>query len=439
MSTPVIKQLPLSPNLAVGGLTSQITGSGLLNLNNVVTNSGTYVSQDQTPVTVTRASEALTQNPVSGDLVLASDNEPAFGDIGLQIGRQTVNELSNSDIRTGTTGYVLVDTGGIVTEFAAADSGISESDKAIRLTVDNTTGVTQFVEVYQTISGALSGETWHAQFCMKAVGNTQGFSAALIRVVDQDNATITSNAFAISDLLTGKYIRSTAIQTLTGNSNDLRCSVQFQVPGTFTFDVLLTNASLVESPWVPHYVPSTTGPTTRESDEVDVGSASNPFYTHAVDEMWSVDFKTLGPLTTLSGVAQLQYLFSTYNGVNGTSLFVDDVNTITWQADFNGSLENVTLVVTGLGAVAHRAYMRVLDDGAGGYDKQLFVENLETGAITASTVSNTANLPIQGDVLKLGRDNADANILDGFIGRLAFWGDRNNPSMNRINSNWPTP
>jgi hypothetical protein len=118
-------------------------------------------------------------------------------------------------------------------------------------------------------------------------------------------------------------------------------------------------------------------------------------------------------------------------------LFVDDVDTITWQADFNGSLEDVSMTVAGLGIVPHRAYMRTLDDGAGGYDRELFVENLVTGAITVSTLLNTPNLPIQGDIMKIGRDNADANILDGFIGRLTFWGNRNNPSMHRINDNWP--
>jgi hypothetical protein len=64
---------------------------------------------------------------------------------------------------------------------------------------------------------------------------------------------------------------------------------------------------------------------------------------------------------------------------------------------------------------------------------------MDTGAITASTVLNTANLPIHGDVMKLGRDNADANNFDGFIGGLMFWGDRSDTSMNRLNDNWPVP
>jgi len=435
MSTPVVKQLPLSPNLAKSGLTSQRNDVGLYNLNNLPVNSGKYVAQDQTPVVITRSSPAVTQNPVSGGMELVPTNSPAFGDIGLQIGRQTINELSNSDMRNGTTGYTLVDLGTIVTVFSTTSSGVEESDTAIKITVNNTTGIAQFVEVYQTISGALSGETWNAQGSLKIVSSSATV-AGLIRVVDQDNATITSSNFTSS---ANVFTRATAIQTLGGNSNDLRWSVQFQVPNTDTFDVLITNAALVESPWTPHYVPSETGPTTRATDVVDVGATSLPFFTHAVDEMWSIDFRTLGPLTTVAGASQLQYLMSTYNGVNGTNLFVDDVNTITWEADFNGSPESTTVVVAGLGQTPHRAYMRILDDGAGGYDRELFVENLTTGAITASTLLNTTNLPVQGDILKLGRDDADANILDGFLGRLVFWDNRSNQSMNRINNNWPTP
>jgi len=436
MSTPVVKQLPLSPNLAQSGLTSQRTGLGLLAGNNNPIPTGDYVAQNQTPVTFTRASEAVTQNPVNGNLVLAAANVPAFGDIGLQIGRQTTNYLSNSDIRNGTTGYTLVDTGSVVTLFTVDDSGLSESDQALRIQVTNTTGVSQFVEVYQSIAGALVGEAWAAQASVKFVTGADQVLGTLIRVVDQDNATITSNGYTVSE---ARYTRATALQTLTGNSNDLRWSVQIQVPDLVSFDVLITNAALVQSPWTPHYVPSPSGPTVRESDVVDVGVTGTPFFTHNVDEMWSIDFKTLGTLTTVAGASQLQYIFSSYDGVNGTNLYVDDVNTITWEADFNGSFETNTLVIAGLGLVAHRAYMRILDDGGGGYDRQLFVENLETGVITASTVLNTINLPVQGDVMKLGRDNADTNILDGYLGRLTFWGNRTNLSMNRINDNWPTP
>jgi hypothetical protein len=436
MSTPTVKQLPLSPNLAQGGLTSQRNDLGLLDNNNVATNVGQYVAQNQTPVVVTRNSEGLTQNPVNGNLSLVAVDEPAFGDIGLQIGRQTVNSLSNSDARNGTTGYTLVDTGGIVTTFDTVASGIDESDTALHLVVDNTSGFVQFVEIYQTISGALSGESWGAQASLKFISGATQVAGTLVRIVDQDNVTITSNNVPPS---LERFTKATAVQTLIGNSNDLRCSIQFQVPDTVQYECLITNTSLVLSPWPSHYVPSASGPTTRESDVVDVGSAGIPFFTHAVDEMWSIDFNTLGTLATVVGASQLQYLFSTYNGVDGTSLFVDDVDTITWQADFNGSLEDVTLVVAGLGADPHRAYMRTLDDGGGGYDRQLFVENLTTGAITASTVLNTTNLPIQGDVMKLGRDNADANILDGFLGRLILWGNRSDLSMNRINDNWPTP
>ena len=436
MSTPVVKQLPLSPDLAKNGLTSQRTGLGLLAGNNNLVVSGDYVAQNQTPVTVTRASDAVTQNPVNGNLLLADNNEPAFGDIGLQIGRQTTNYLDNSDMRNSTTGYTLVDTGGVVTLFSTADSGIDESDKALRLNITNTTGGAQFVEVYQSIAGALSGEAWAAQASIKFLTGGNLVTGVLVRVVDQDNATITTSALTPSN---ARFTRATALQTLTGNSNDLRCSVQIQVPDLVSVDVLITNAALVQSPWTPHYVPSTTGPTVRESDVVDVGSANNPFFTHNVDEMWSIDFKTLGTLTTVAGASQLQYIFSSYDGVNGTNLYVDDVNTITWEADFNSSFESQSLVIANLGIVAHRVYMRILDDGGGGYDRQLFVENLQTGAITASTVLNTPNLPVQGDVMKLGRDNADANILDGYLGRLTFWGNRSNLSMNRINNNWPTP
>lgn len=436
MSTPVVKQLPLSPNLSQSGLTSQRTGLGLLGGNNSPIITGDYVAQNQTPVTLTRNSEGVTQDPVTGNLVLAAVDIPAFGDIGLQIGRQTTNYLDNSDMRDSTTGYTLVDTGGIVTLFSTADSGISESDKAIRVTVNNTSGFVQFVEVYQAISGALVGEAWASQASIKYISGAIQVTGTLIRLVDQDNATITTNSFSVSE---NSYTRATALQTLTGNSNDLRWSVQFQVPDTAQFDVLITNSALVQSPWTPHYVPSVTGPTIRESDVVDVGVTGTPFFTHSVDEMWSVDFKTLGTLTTVAGASQLQYLFSSYNGVNGTNLYVDDVNTITWEADFNGSFESNSLVIANLGNNAHRVYMRILDDGGGGYDRQLFVENLNTGVIAASTVLNTTNLPVQGDIMKLGRDNANANILDGYLGRLIFWGNRNNPSMNRINDNWPTP
>ncbi len=436
-SANTVKQIPFSPDLSVGGLTSQESGIGLLNANNTLVSSGPYVSQSQTPVTMTRNSVGVTQNPVNGDLTLAAVDGPAFGDIGIQIGRQKDNELTNSDARSGVTGYTLTDVGGIVVTFATQASGIDESDQAIRLRMVNTSGGPQFVELHQSISGGLINEYWTAQASIKALEVIGISTIGLIRVVDFSNSQISSNSFLENFDV---FERVGVTHQLTAASADFRWNIQFSVPDTETLDVLITNNSLVNSSWNTHYVPSTTGPTTRESDVVDVGATDDPFFTHLVDEMWSIDFKTLGVLTTISGgESQLQYLFSSFNGVNGTNLFVDDVNTITWQADFNGSLEDVTLVVTGLGAVPHRVYMRTLDDLAGGFDRQLFVENLVTGAISASTVLNTTNLPIQGDIMKIGRDDSDANILDGFIGRLTFWGNRFNLSMNRINDNWPTP
>lgn len=433
----VVKQIPFSPDLAFSGLTSQESATGLFLQNNVPTSIGGYVSNSQSPVTVTRNSQALTQNVVNGDLQLVAVDSAAFEDVGIQIGRQKDNSLSNSDFQGGTTGYTLVDAGGIVTNFEVVASGVAESDQALRIRMVNGTASAQFVDVYQAISGVLSGEHWAAQAYFQVQEKT-GTAAGLIRIWDFANATITSTPMPES---TDVYTREAVTQQATANSSDFRWNVNFQVPIGDTLEVFITNVNLTLSTWGTHYVPSTTGPTTRESDVVDVGSTGNQFFSQTVDEVWSIDFRTLGPLTVIAGgESPLQYLFSTYSGVNGTSLFVDATNTITWRADFNSSFEDVTIALgTALGQLPFRAYMRVIDDGVGGFDRELFLEQLDTGDITASAVFNTINLPIQGDVMKIGRDNADGNILDGFVGRLTFWGNRSNLSMNRINDNWPTP
>jgi len=434
MATLTIKQLPLNPDAPLDGLASQETGVGTYNYENVATSTGAYVSQVVTPVTLTRASEAVTANTVDGDTLLAAIDVPAFGDIGLQVGRAHDNELSNSDFRSSTTGWTLTDSGGIVTVFAATDSDINESSEALRIRAVNGTGSAKTVEVHQSTSGGSISTNWVAQGLFK-VSESVGSPIALIRLIDQTNANITTSPVSLTvDTI---YRHEYVTQTLAAASTDLRWGIQLQLDDGETLDLKVTNVSLSESAWPVHYIPSTTGPTTRATDVVNVGSAGNAFYTHVVDTMWSIDVKTLGALTTIAGESQLQYIFSTYNGVNGTSLFVDDVNTITWRADFNSSFEDVTTTIAG--DHPYRVYLRVLDDGGGGYDRQMFVENLTTGAISASSVLNTSNLPIQGDILKLGRDNSDANILDGFVGRLMYWdGDRSNTSMQRINSNWPS-
>jgi len=446
-----VKQIPFSPNLATTGLTSQESGQYPFNFQILPQPLGSYVAQRQSPVAITRNSPAVTSNLINADQILVAIDEPAFADIGVQVGRQKINSLSNTDMRNGTVGYTLTDPGGIVTAFTTDVSGISESDTAMRITMDNITAGVQFVTIEQPISGALVGEIWAAQAIMKEVTATTGALAVAttMRIFDNDNTILTSSAPITMPIDKSTYFMRFVTQNLVGNSNDLRWSLQFQAPIGGQLDILVTNTSLSLSTWPVHYIPSATGPTTREADVIDVTTTDTsqvlplaPFFEHNVDEMWSIDFKTLGTLSPQVGSeSKLQYLFSSYDGVNGTNLFVDITDTITWQADFNGSLENVVIAgITDLGQdFPFRVYMRTLDDGGGGYDRQMFVENLEDGTITASTVLNTTNLPIQGATMKIGRDDADANGLDGFIGRLTFWGNRSNPSMNRINDNWPTP
>ncbi len=434
-SANVVKQIPFNTDLSLGGLTSQESGLGLHGPNNVVFPTDAYVAHSQTPVTVTRNSNGISQNPVNGDWTPVAIDEPAYGGVGIQIGRQKDNELNNSDIRAGVTGYVLTDTGGVVTIFTSEDSGIGESVKAIRLRMVNPGGGVETVTVHQSKSGLIN-EYWTAQTSVKVLEEI-AIPTTLIGVFDFTNTQLATDTVPPTGDV---FARGFATLQLDAGSADLRWQLECVLPAFATLDILITNNSLVNSSWQTHYIPSTVGPTTRESDVVDVGATGFPFFIHLVDEMWSVDFSTLGVLTTLAGgESQLQYLFSSYSGVDGTNLFVDDVDTITWQADFNGSLEDVSMTVAGLGIVPHRAYMRTLDDGAGGFDRELFVENLVTGDITVSALLNTPNLPIQGDIMKIGRDDSDTNILDGYLGRLVFWGNRNNPSMNRINDNWPTP
>jgi len=414
------------------GLASQVT-QPVLGFDNIEEVDGSStVSHDQTPVTFTRASEGVSQNPVTGDLTLAIDDIPAFGGPGIQVGPSKINVLSNSDMRNSISSYVITDSAGIVTSAFTEASGLSESDEAFRLTINNTSGGTQTVEVHQTSSGGLINDRWTAQgrFQILALSGTPVIS---IRFVDQSNAQISSSV--ISSTVDDKYILYAVTHQLTAGSADFRWNLQIQVDDLETLDLRFTNLSLAQSPWPAHYVVSATGPTTRATDVVDIGES---FLAQPVDTMWSVDAITLGPLTTLSGENQLQYVFSSYNGVDGTSLFVDDVTTITWRADFNSSFEDVT-ITTFLGQNRYRVYFRVKDDGGGGFDRQMFIEHLPSGVITASSVFNTTNLPIQGTTTKWGRDKSDANPFDGFIGNLKFWGDRTDETMNRVNITWPVP
>lgn len=437
--THIVRNLPLNPNIALDGLASQETGLGTFQIDNLQTTSILpYVSQIQTPVTYTRNSQAVTHNPVTGNITLREVDEPAFGDLGIQVGPAKDNVLSNSDFRDGTVGYTTVDAGPVITLSTTEDSGLSESDQALRLTMVNSTGFAQTVSVYQSTTGLIN-EFWTAQGryqILSFVGNP----SALFRIYDNTNAQITSSNPLNLDL-TGRYHQESATQQLVGNSADLRWELFVTLANGEELDLRVTNTQMVISPWRAHYVPSTIGPTTRDADTVDISTSSPEiplvrFFTHAPDEMWSISLKTLGQLTTLAGANQLQYIFSSYDGVDGTSLFVDDPNTLTWRADFNGSFEDVTLSPI-FGNTEYRLFFRILTNG-GSFDRQLFAEDLLTGTIVASSVLTTPNLPVVGDLFKLGRDNADANYFDGFIGGLTFWDYRTNATMQRINSNWPT-
>lgn len=437
--TNVVRNLPLNPNIALNGLASQETGLGTLNNNNQFTESLlAVVSQVQTPVTYTRSGRAVTHNPVNGDLTLREVDEPAFGDLGIQVGPTKANRIYNSDMHNGTTSYLTIDAGPIIVTAITESSGISESDTAFRLRLVNTTGVTQTVSVYQSISGLIN-EFWTAQIRYKIITST-GTPSAVVRVFDNTNAQITSSSPFELDI-SGRYHSEAATQQLVANSSDLRWELFMSLDNTEILEFYFTNTQLAISPWKAHYVPSVIPPGTRGADVIDVGISIPdtlfPFFSHATDQMWSVNFNTLGVLTTLPSTSQLQYIFSTYNGVDGTSLFVDDPNTITWRADFNGSFEDVTVTTVGLGDNAFRVFFRILTNGVN-FDRQLFVESIVNGTIDASTVLTTPNLPITGDLLKLGRDDTDTNYFDGFIGNLMFWGNRSNLSMNRINTNWPT-
>jgi hypothetical protein len=331
--------------------------------------------------------------------------------------------------------YTVVDPGPVVITAVDEDSGISESDKAFRLRMVNTTGSVKTVSVYQASTGSIN-EFWTSQIRYKVL-EVIGLPIAILRVFDNTNTQIASSApFDLT--LTGLYHLEAATLQLTAASADLRWELLVTIEDTETLDMLFTNTQLAISPWQAHYVPSVVPPVTREADVIDVGLSDdvNPFFSHATDQMWSIDFRTLGTLSTVAGVNQLQYIFSSYDGVNGTNLFVDAVDTLTWQADFNGSLENVSVTIAGMGDSPFRVFFRITTNG-GNFDRQLFVESLLTGTITASTVLTTANLPIHGLLVKLGRDDSDANYFDGFLGRFMFWDNRSNLSMNRINTNWP--
>ena len=421
--------------MGVDGLAIQLTGTQL-DFSNFPSFSGFgYIDQTTTTATVTRNSEGVTQNTINGDFLLDQIDEPSFGDLGIQVGPARDNEISNSDMRLGTVSYTVTDVGVIITAATTEDSDITESDTAFRLTMSNTTGNPQTVTIHQSIASGLINEHWAAQ-CVIDVVSFTGVPTLAVRLFDNTNTQLATTGVSIL-IQDGIYRQYVASQQLVGASADLRWELQASLADTEALDIRFTNASLAKSYSAHHYVPSVIAPVTREADTIDVGAAFNPFYSHVTDTMWSVDFKTLGSLATVSDVSQLQYLFSSYSGVDGSSLFIDDPNTITWQADFNGALEDVTIVLgSTMGITPFRAYFRVLTNG-GSFDRQLWLENLTTGDITASSILTTANLPIQGDIMKLGRDNADANHLDGFLGRFTFWDNRSNISMNRINVNWP--
>lgn len=436
--TNTVKTLPLNANSPLNGVAAQIIGAPSNFDNTHPTAKVTaYVEQVQTPVTVTRNSEAVTQNPINGDLSLVAADTAAFGDVGIQVSPAKINVLTNSDMRDSTNNYTVTDTGGICTLCTTEDSGISESDTAFRVRLVNTTGNPQTVTIHQATSGLIN-EYWTAQLRHKVL-EVVGFPVPLIRVVDVSNASITSSV--MEEDTQGLYMLTSTIQQLGAGSADLRWELNITLADTETFDLLFTNAQMAISPWTSQYVTSAVGPTTREADDIDIGGiyyaeVLTPFFSHATDEMWSIDFNTNGTLATIT-TPQLQYIMSSYDGVNGTNIFVDDPNTITWQADFNGALEPVTIALgVPLGIAHYRLFFRITTNG-GNFDRQMFIEDPLNGNITASAILTTANLPIAGTVTKLGRDDADANYFDGFIGRFMFWDQRSNESMNRINTNWP--
>ncbi len=381
--TNTVKTLPLNANSPLNGVAAQIIGAPS-NFDNThpAAKVTAYVEQVQTPVTVTRNSEAVTQNSINGDLSLVAADTAAFGDVGIQVSPSKINVLSNSDMRDMTSSYTITDTGGIVTVSTTEASGISESDMAFRLRLVNTTGGPETVTVHQATSGLIN-EYWTAQVRHKVL-EVIGAPVPLIRVVDVSNASITSSV--MEEDTQGRYMLTSTTQQLGAGSADLRWEMNITLADTETFDLLFTNAQMAISPWTSQYVTSAVGPTVREADDIDIGEiyyaeVLTPFFSHATDEMWSVDFKTNGTLATVAGASQLQYIMSSYDGVNGTNIFIDDPNTITWQADFNGALEDVTIALgVPLGIAHYRMFFRITTNG-GNFDRQMFIEDLINGSL----------------------------------------------------------
>jgi len=328
--TNVIKQLPLNPNIALDGLASQITGTTPFASDNLDTTTGLdYAAQIQTPVTFLRNSQGLTHNPVTGDLIIDEIDDPSFGGIGIQVSPIKINELDNSDMRNGTASYLITDAGGVIVTSTTETSGISESDTAFRLRMVNTTGNPQTVSVRQAISGTAAINDYYTAQVRYSVLEIIGAPIAVVRVFDNTNSQITSSNPFVFTIADDRYRIESATQQLVAASTDLRWELFVTIADTETLDLRFTNAQMAISSSRAHYVTSVVAPTTRATDVIDVGSTNTPFFAQATDEMWSIDFHTLGPLSTLSGTSQLQYIFSSFNGVNGTNIFVDDPNTIT--------------------------------------------------------------------------------------------------------------
>jgi hypothetical protein len=453
-ATPTVFQIPFHPDLSTKVETTSprqaYDGSNFANNGDMVhLGVGTTIYDNPTIVTLARTGNTASINPTTGQLSLSAANIAAFGDVGLQVSQSRTNLLSTSNMDIDGGGGVPISflqsvTPGpatiITTQAIVPGAGPGYSNSAIHYVVNNTTGSTQTITLFQgPFSGTLN-QWFSAQARVKIVSQTN-VTGVYLTVHDVQNAISQNTPSNLSNLGNWQLVNS-SLQLTVGASTNLRWEMNAVILAGGTLEFYITNSQLASDvPWTTHYVPSAAGPTLRGADVVNV---TNSWYTPA--NVWTIDFRALAPLNaTVPNASQLMYLFSSYNGTQGSSIFMNTVNTLTWRIDNSGVFTDLTLTSTAggpLGLTPWRVWFISRPDPlpAVTFNRMLALERLDSGVlVTPVTSSGEAAVPFTGTTLKLGRDNTDANNFEGFIGRFTYWGARSNVSLSRTVNGWPFP
>lgn len=410
---------------------------------------GTTIYDNPAIVTLARTGNTASINPTTGLLSLSAPNVAAFGDIGLQVSESRTNLLSTSNMDIDGGGGVPISflqsvTPGpgtiITTQAIVPGAGPGLSNSAIHYVVNNTTGSLQTITLFQgPFSGTLN-QWFSAQARIKIISQSL-VSGVFLTVRDVTNSLFHNNQASLTNLGNWQLVNS-SLQLTGGASTNVRWEMNVTILAGGTLEFYVTNGQLApDAPWTTHYVPSAAGPTIRGAD---VANVTNSWYTPA--NVWSLEFRALAPLnTTVPNASQLMYLFSSYSGLQGSSIFMNTVDTLTWRIDNNGVFTDLSIVSTSVGELGlnpWRVWFISRPDPlpAVTFNRMLALERLDTGVLkTPVTHSGEAAVPFTGTTLKLGRDNTDANNFEGFIGRFTSWGARSNVSMSRIVNGWPFP